>query len=117
MSAQSLLFDRSAGWTESKAKSWARSHGYKYGKLDVTDQYIRIRQFDPKGTKVKRTIPFGRGIRAVVAREESSNMARTSTVKSSRRKRRTAKKKTSHRRRRRVHAVAAPKRRRHRRAK
>ncbi len=117
MSAQSLLFDRDAGWTESKAKAWAKSHGYRYGKVDVTDRYIRIRQFDPKGSKVKRTIPFGRGIRAVVAREESSNMARTSTVKSPRRKRRTAKKKTSHRRRRRVHAVAAPRKRRHRRAK
>lgn len=120
MSAQSLLFDRSAGWTESKAKAWAKSHGYRYGKVDVTDQYVRIRQFDPKGSKVKRTIPFGRGIRAVVAREESSNMARTSTVKSPRRKRRrTAKKKTSSgRRHRRVRAsVAAPKRRRHRRAK
>ena len=118
MSAQSLLFDRSAGWTESKAKAWAKSHGYRYGKVDITDQYIRLRQFDPKGTKIKRTIPFGRGIRAIVAREESSNMARTSTVKSSRRKRRPSKKKaSSHRRRRRVHAVAAPKRRRHRRAK
>lgn len=90
MDVQSLLFDRGT-WTASKAKAWAKSHGYKYGKVHVTDQYIRIRQFDPKGSKVKRTIPFGRGIRAVVAREESS--MRTSTVKAPRRKRRrTAKK-------------------------
>jgi hypothetical protein len=79
MSAQSLLFDRSAGWNVSKAKAWAKSHGYLYGSVDVTDKYVRIRQFDPKGFKVKRTIPFGRGIRAVVAREESS--MRTSTAR------------------------------------
>jgi hypothetical protein len=72
MDVQSLLFDRDAGWTESKAKAWAKSHGYKYGKVDTTDQYVRIRQFEPKGHKVKRTITFGRGIRAVVARKGGS---------------------------------------------
>jgi hypothetical protein len=92
MAAQSLLFDRSAGWTAVKAKAWAKSHGYLYGKVDVTDQYIRIRQFDPKGFKVKRTIPFGRGIRAVVAREESM---RTTTAKEAPRRRRSSKKKTT----------------------
>ena len=70
MDVQSLLFDRNAGWTASKAKAWAKSHGYKHGKVHVTDQYVRIRQFDPKGLRVKRTITFGHGIRAVVAREE-----------------------------------------------
>jgi hypothetical protein len=92
MAAQSLLFDRSAGWTAVKAKAWAKSHGYLYGKVDVTDQYIRIRQFDPKGFKVKRTIPFGRGIRAVVAREESM---RTTTAKEAPRRRRSSKKKAT----------------------
>jgi len=73
MRPQSLLFDRAAGWTVEKAKAWAKSHGFKSGKVDVTDQYVRLRQFDPKGFAVKRTVPFGKGIRAVVAREE--NMA------------------------------------------
>jgi hypothetical protein len=68
MDVQSLLFSRADGWTVDKAKAWAKSHGYKHGKADVTDQYIRIRQFDPKGFKVIRTIMFGNGIRAVVAR-------------------------------------------------
>jgi hypothetical protein len=84
MEVQSLLFDRGSGWNESKSKAWAKAHGYKYGKVDVTDQYVRIRQSDPKGSQVKRTVPFGRGIRAVVAREESM---RTTTVKASRRRR------------------------------
>jgi hypothetical protein len=80
MDIQSLLFGRNE-WTEGKAKDWAKSHGYKYGKTDITDQYIRIRQFDPKGLKVKRTITLGRGIRAVVAREEDTAMKRRRTTK------------------------------------
>ena len=84
MRTQSLLFDRSAGWTEQKAKAWAKSHGYKADKVHVTDKYIRIRQFDPKGLKVKRTVPYGKGIRAVVAREESM----ATTTKEARRPRR-----------------------------
>jgi len=65
MDIQALLFSRADGWTASKAKEWAKSHGYKHGKVHVTDQYVRIRQFDPKGLKVKRTITLGSGIRAV----------------------------------------------------
>ena len=87
MDVQSLLFSRSDGWTESKAKSWAKSHGYKHGKVHVTDQYIRIRQFSPKGSKVERTITFGHGIRAVVAREEGQNMASTKEARRPRRRR------------------------------
>jgi hypothetical protein len=86
MDVQSLLFDRDAGWTPSTAKAWAKSHGYKYGKVHSTDQYVRIRQFDPKGFKVKRTIPFGRGIRAVVAREREGD--RSMTIQEARRSRR-----------------------------
>lgn len=83
MDVQSLLFGCDAGWTVERAKAWAKAHGYRFVKIHVTDQYIRIRQFDPKGTSVKRTITLGRGIRAVVAREES--MA-TSTKEARRRR-------------------------------
>ena len=92
MRAQSLLFSRDAGWTPSKAKAWAKAHGYKYGKVDVTDQYVRIRQADPKGSKVKRTVPFGKGIRAVVAKEKRSSMARTRTKVAAKRRRRRSRK-------------------------
>jgi hypothetical protein len=71
MSVQSLLFRRDEGWTAGHAKRWAQSHGYRSGSVDVTDQYVRLRQFDPGSSTVKRTITLGRGIRAVVAREES----------------------------------------------
>lgn len=87
MSAQSLLFSRTAGWTPSKAKAWAKSHGYRYGKVDVTDQYVRIRQSDPKGFKTKRTVTFGKGIRAVVAREEEGMKSMATTTRESSRRR------------------------------
>jgi len=118
MRPQSLLFSRSAGWTPSKAKEWAKSHGYKHGKADVTEQYVRIRQFNPKGSAVSRTIPFGRGIRAVVAREssgENRTMARTK-VAAKRRRRRSRKSAPAPKRRRRrarkARAVATRRRRR-----
>ena len=119
MSAQSLLFKRDQGWNESKAKAWAKAHGYRYGSVDVTDQYVRIRQFDPKGIKVARTIPFGRGIRAVVAREGVNSMA--TTREAHRRPRRatkkkakstTARKRPTHRRTREVAEASRPRRRR-----
>ncbi len=121
MSAQSLLFKRDAGWTESKAKSWAKANGYRYGKVDITDQYVRLRQSDPKGSTVKRTIPFGRGIRAVVAREEMNSMATTRKTrhrrpakkkKASRKAPRRKTAKRSKRRVKKVHAVAARRRKR-----
>ncbi len=62
---QSLLFDR-ARWTPSTAKTWARGHGYKSGKVHVTDNYVRLRQFAPVARTQKRTISFGSGIKAVI---------------------------------------------------
>ncbi len=62
---QSLLFDR-ARWTPSTAKTWARGHGYKSGKVHVTDNYVRLRQFAPVARTQKRTISFGTGIKAVI---------------------------------------------------
>lgn len=111
-SVQSLLFDRSS-WTTAKAKAWAESQGYRYGKVDVTDQYIRVRQSDPHGSRVKRTIPFGKGIRAVVAREESQSMA---TTKEARRRTRKKVSRKRPRRRKRAATVAKPARRRRRKA-
>jgi len=95
MQAQSLLFDRSAGWTVEKAKQWAKSHGYKSGKVDVTDRYVRLRQQDPKGFAVKRTVPFGKGIRAVVAREETMKKKTKTTRRPARKS--AAKPKAAHR--------------------
>ena len=104
MQPQSLLFDRAVGWTVGKAKEWAKSHGYKTGKVDVTDQYVRLRQLDPKGSTVKRTVTFGKGIRAVVAREETMPTKKKTT-------RRPAAKRTSAKRKHAAKLKVAPKRR------
>lgn len=61
---QSLLFDKQ--WTVPEAKDWARDHGYRSGKVHVTDDYIRLRQFEPVSGTEKRTITFGQGIKAVI---------------------------------------------------
>lgn len=63
--AQSLLFPRSA-WTAARAKAWAKRNGHRYGDVDVTDRYVRLRQDDPGKYRRLRTINFGRGIKAVV---------------------------------------------------
>src|ERR1700685_1697682 len=67
MRVQSLLFSRSS-WSPAKAKAWARSHGYRSAKVDVTANNIRLRQKSPSGYRTLRTVTFGKGIRAVVAR-------------------------------------------------
>jgi hypothetical protein len=102
MQTQSLLFDRAAGWTVEKAKAWAKKHGHKSNKVDVTDQYVRLRQLDPNGFQVKRTVPFGKGIRAVVAREETMAAKKKTT-------RRPAAKRTAARRKPAAKPKAAPK--------
>jgi hypothetical protein len=68
MTVQTILFPREK-FTPLRAKAWAQHHGFKYGKVDTTGDYQRLRQYDPnkfvKGTF--RTISFGKGgIKAVV---------------------------------------------------
>ena len=62
---QALLFARPQ-WTPGAAKEWAAAHDYKSGKVHVTDNYVRLRQFDPVRGTQKRTITFGDGIKAVI---------------------------------------------------
>ena len=61
---QTLLFDKQ--WTVPEARDWARSHGYRSSKVHETDDYIRLRQFEPTEGLEKRTIVFGQGIKAVI---------------------------------------------------
>jgi hypothetical protein len=62
---QALLFARPQ-WSPSDAKAWAHGHDFKSGKVHVTDDYVRLRQFDPVSGTQKRTITFGDGIKAVI---------------------------------------------------
>ena len=43
---QSLLFDKDK-FTEEQATAWSQKHGFKSSKTDVTENKIRLRQFDP----------------------------------------------------------------------
>lgn len=61
---QTLIFSRSK-YSEAQAKRWAKNHGYRAGKVDVTDKSIRLRQRAPGGRM--RTVTFGKGIKAVVS--------------------------------------------------
>lgn len=45
---QSLLFSVD-DFTVAQAKAWAKEHGYRYGNVDTTENYHRLRQFDPTG--------------------------------------------------------------------
>lgn len=55
-------------FTPKQAKAWAKKNGFRYGKVDTTENYHRLRQRDPgdftRGSF--RTIEFGEsGIKAV----------------------------------------------------
>jgi hypothetical protein len=65
---QSILFDKHL-WSEDGAKGWIKSHGYKWSKVDETEDFYRVRQTPPYYS-VYRTIDFGdpgiNGIKAVL---------------------------------------------------
>jgi hypothetical protein len=44
---QSLLFPVKL-WTEARAKAWCKKNDFRMGDVDVTDNYIRLRQFEPE---------------------------------------------------------------------
>ena len=65
---QTLLFPRPR-YSESRAKAWARAHGYSARKTDITANNIRVRQRPPFDFKKGsfRTISLGKsGVKAVV---------------------------------------------------
>ena len=57
---QSILFSTDK-WSLARAKSWLHRHGFKYGKIDVTENNMRFRQVTPHKGKKYGTIKFGRG--------------------------------------------------------
>jgi hypothetical protein len=73
---QSLVFERYC-WTAAKARSWASRHGYKTSKIDVTERFIRFRQLDPKVYKVVGTVPFTRGLNALMGCVSKKKAKRT----------------------------------------
>lgn len=63
---QALLFPRSR-FTVDESKAWAMRHGWKANDVDVTDDYIHLRQEDPAHfTRVRTVHVGGRGVQARV---------------------------------------------------
>ncbi len=64
---QTLIFD-SELFTASTAKSWAKQHGFKYGKVDSKEETHRLRQAEPGEFRAGsfRTISFAEGVQAVI---------------------------------------------------
>jgi hypothetical protein len=67
---QSLLFDR-RDWDATRAKEWARSHGYRYDQIEATERKIRLRQREPIQGVPCRIKSFGKGIQAILCPVES----------------------------------------------
>jgi hypothetical protein len=79
MRIQSLLFPTDE-YTEAQVHAWCKENDYEHGKIDTTDNYHRVRQFDPDQCKGEpRTIAFkkSKGVKAVVclmpARDDSAD--------------------------------------------
>lgn len=47
LEVQTLLFPRSATWSSTRARAWARRHGFSSSKVDTTSQYFRVRNRNP----------------------------------------------------------------------
>lgn len=62
---QTLIFERHC-WTVPMAKAWAQRHGYRVTKTDKTATEIRIRQRAPSTMRIVGSMPFKRGLRAVL---------------------------------------------------
>ncbi|MCS7318233.1 MAG: hypothetical protein NZZ41_08025 [Candidatus Dojkabacteria bacterium] len=62
---QSILFKKDY-YTKKDAISWLKSHGFKYNKIDVTEDFYRARQFQPRKNKKYRTLIPTPGIRLII---------------------------------------------------
>jgi hypothetical protein len=62
---QSVLFTRER-WNTSSAIAWLRRHKLKVIKVDVTDRFLRFRQYDPQPDERYRTYTLDGGIEMIV---------------------------------------------------
>lgn len=74
---QTLLFD-AAAFNVGQAKSWAKRHGFKFGKTDTGGgraTHIRVRQHDPDdyAPNTFRTITLTEGVQAVIGMPRRTN--------------------------------------------
>jgi hypothetical protein len=62
---QSILFDKNY-YSFSDAIKWIKSHNFVVKKVDITENYYRIRQLDPKNFNRFRIIDIKPGIKFVI---------------------------------------------------
>jgi hypothetical protein len=62
---QSILFRKNC-YTKKNAINWLKKHGYKYSKIDETDNFYRARQFPPRKYKKFKTLTPTPGIRLII---------------------------------------------------
>jgi len=68
MKVQTLIFSKGK-FDRAAAVKWAKSHGFKAGKVDEKENTFRLRQKAPGQFDTFRTISFKPGIKAVVAKQ------------------------------------------------
>ena len=70
-SVQSLIFKKSK-FTRASARTWAKKHGFKNSKVDITTNSIRLRQIDPGRCKSGsfRTKSLTTGVSAVLCKKK-----------------------------------------------
>lgn len=68
---QSLILSKST-FTKAEAKTWAKDHGFKYGKVDSTPRTWRLRQESPREycKSTFRTKSFRKGVKAVIGKRK-----------------------------------------------
>lgn len=62
---QSVLFDR-LRWTPVQAKQYLINGGMRHNKIDITDSYLRWRQYNPKKGSRFYTKDIGSGIKYII---------------------------------------------------
>ena len=62
---QSIIFSKKL-LTVPTAKLWLRHYNYKSNKIDITNNYIRFRQFEPNNNNMHRTINITDGVTAII---------------------------------------------------
>lgn len=68
---QSLVFDKKE-FNRASARSWAKSHGFKSSKVDITKNSVRLRQISPGRcvTGSFRTKQLTKGVSAVMCKKK-----------------------------------------------
>lgn len=80
MVIQSILFKKEI-FNKKSAIKWLKDHNYKSSSIDITDNYLRFRQKQPKRFNTFKTINLDNGIKAIVANSFNSKFVASLILK------------------------------------